>query len=73
MNFNRIMKNAVFLDVAPYGSCKNRRFRGTCHLHLHDRKIYDKNQKCWTVANRLAYISITLYMEAIRPSETSVL
>jgi hypothetical protein len=23
------MKNDVFLDVTPYGSCKNRRFGGT--------------------------------------------
>jgi hypothetical protein len=23
------MKNRVFWDVTPYGSCKNRRFRGT--------------------------------------------
>jgi hypothetical protein len=23
------MKNAVFWDVTPYGSCKNRRFGGT--------------------------------------------
>jgi hypothetical protein len=28
------MKNAVFWDVAPCGSCKSRRFGGTCHLHL---------------------------------------
>jgi hypothetical protein len=27
------MKNAVFWDVTPCGSCKNRRFRGTQHLH----------------------------------------
>jgi hypothetical protein len=29
-----IMKNAVFLDVAPCRSCVNRRFRGTYVLHL---------------------------------------
>jgi hypothetical protein len=29
------MKNAVFWDVTPYGSCKNRRFAGTYHFHHH--------------------------------------
>jgi hypothetical protein len=27
------MKNGVFWDVTPYGSCKNRRFGGTLRLH----------------------------------------
>jgi hypothetical protein len=27
------VKNAVFCDVTPYGSCKNRRFGGTYRLH----------------------------------------
>jgi hypothetical protein len=27
------MKNAVFLDVTPYGYCNNRRFGGTYRLH----------------------------------------
>jgi hypothetical protein len=27
------MKNAVFWDVAPCGSCKNRRFGGMWRLH----------------------------------------
>jgi hypothetical protein len=29
------MKNAVFWDVTPCGSCKNRRFGGTYRLHHH--------------------------------------
>jgi hypothetical protein len=29
------MKNSVFWDVTPRGSCKNRRFRGTyCFMHM---------------------------------------
>jgi hypothetical protein len=32
------MKIAVIWFVAPCGSCKNRRFGGTCHLHLQGRK-----------------------------------
>jgi hypothetical protein len=27
------MKNAVFWNVMPCGSCKNRCFGGTCHFH----------------------------------------
>jgi hypothetical protein len=27
------IKNAVFLDVTPYGSCRNQRFRGTYRFH----------------------------------------
>jgi hypothetical protein len=27
------MKNGVFWDVMPHGSCKNRRFGGTWRLH----------------------------------------
>jgi hypothetical protein len=29
-----IMKNVVFKDVSPCGSCRNRRYRGTYRLHL---------------------------------------
>jgi hypothetical protein len=36
------MKNAVFMDVAPCGSCKNRRFGGTCRIHLQGRKEREK-------------------------------
>jgi hypothetical protein len=32
------MKNDVFWDVTPCGSCKNRRFGGTWHLHHHGDK-----------------------------------
>jgi hypothetical protein len=33
-----VMKNDVFMDMAPYGSYKNCRFGGTCRLHLRGRK-----------------------------------
>jgi hypothetical protein len=50
--------------VALSGSCKNRRFGGTCRFHLQGRKI------------RLTLFSIahfsTLKMEATQSSETSV-
>jgi hypothetical protein len=32
------MKNGVFLDVTPCGSCKNQRFGGTWHLNYQDEK-----------------------------------
>jgi hypothetical protein len=35
------MKNIVFWDVTPCGSCKNRRFSGTYRLHHQG----DKNQE----------------------------
>jgi hypothetical protein len=31
------MKNAVFWDIMPCGSCKNQRFGGTYHLHQGDK------------------------------------
>jgi hypothetical protein len=38
-------KNAVFWDVAPCGSCKNRLFGGTYRLYLHGIKICAR-EKC---------------------------
>jgi hypothetical protein len=32
------MKNAIFLDATPCGSCKNRRSGGTCRLHHQGEK-----------------------------------
>jgi hypothetical protein len=38
------MKNAVFWDATPYGSCKNRRFGGKYRLyHLDDKTRRAKN------------------------------
>jgi hypothetical protein len=47
------LKNAVFWDVTPRGSCKNRRFGGTSPLST--------------------AILVSLMMEALRSSETSVI
>jgi hypothetical protein len=33
------MKNAVFWDMAPRGSCKNRRFRGKHRRHIRVKRI----------------------------------
>jgi hypothetical protein len=40
-----MLKNAVYLDVAPCRSCVNRRFGGTYSLHLHGRKIREKGSR----------------------------
>jgi hypothetical protein len=40
------MKNAVFLDGTPCGSCKKRRFRGTCRHH------YEGDNNRWTREQR---------------------
>jgi hypothetical protein len=46
------MKNAVFRDVAPCGSCKSRRFGRKCRFHLQCRKK-TRGRKCWVVVNIL--------------------
>jgi hypothetical protein len=33
-----VMNFAIFWDIAPRRPYVNRRFAGTCHLHLQDRK-----------------------------------
>jgi hypothetical protein len=37
-NNSNSMKNAVFRDVTPCDTCKNRRFRGKYRLHLQNEK-----------------------------------
>jgi hypothetical protein len=62
-----IMKNAVFWDVTPCGSCKNRLFRGMYLLHHQgDKNRGNRN-------NVSSPILVILMMEAIRSSETSAL
>jgi hypothetical protein len=63
------MKNAVFWDVTPCGSCKNRHFRGTyCLYHC---------SVLWLLvaANVVPSLPIlvTLMMVVIHSSQTSVL
>jgi hypothetical protein len=61
------MKNAVFSDVTPCFSCKNRRF-GVTHCLHHDG---DKNRRANVVPS--LPILVNLMMEVKRSSETSVL
>jgi hypothetical protein len=55
-------KNAVFWDVTPCGSCKNRRFGGRYRLHHEGDNVVPSS-----------LILVTLMTEAISSSETSVL
>jgi hypothetical protein len=42
----RLLKNAVFWDVAPCGFIINKRFGGRCRLHLHGRKNNASDEQC---------------------------
>jgi hypothetical protein len=80
------MKNGVFWDVMPCGSCKNRRFGGTQLLHHQgDKNWWTRNLSVtsnWRTqhASVASYsyvpsspIFVTLKMEELSSSETSVL
>jgi hypothetical protein len=78
------MKNGVFWDVTPCGSCKNRRFGGTQRLH-HQGKIIELGTTVAVTSNRrmlrrnikgiwyVFAIHVALMKEALSSSETSVL
>jgi hypothetical protein len=71
---SRTEKNAVFWHVAPCGSCMNRRFGATYRLHYQG----DKNLVVlWLLVTANVVpswlILVTLMMEAMHSSETSVL
>jgi hypothetical protein len=66
------MKNGVFWDVTPCGSCKNRRFGGTSRLHHHFLRSV---LRLLVTANVVpsSPILVTLMMEALSSSKTYVL
>jgi hypothetical protein len=71
------MKNGVFWDVTPCGSCKNRRFEGTYRLHYQgEKRVFLRSVLQFLVT---AYIVprwpnvFTLMIEEIHSSETSVI
>jgi hypothetical protein len=67
------MKNAVFWDVTHCDFCKNRRFREMYSFDHHgDRNRRARNFYTANTAPN-SPILVTLMMEAIRSSETSVL
>jgi hypothetical protein len=70
------MKNAAFWDVTPCGSCKNRCFGGTHLLHHQGDIVFLRSvRRLLVIANIVpsSPILITLMMEELRSSETSVL
>jgi hypothetical protein len=63
------MKNAVFLDVTPCGSCKKLRFGGTYRFHHRGEEVYLRSVFHLLVnANFIprSLIVFTLMMEAMR-------
>jgi hypothetical protein len=58
----KYMKNAVFWDATPCGSCKNRRFAGMYRLNHQSKNAVTSS-----------LILFTLMMEAIHSSKTPVL
>jgi hypothetical protein len=67
------MKNVVFWYVTPCDSCKNRRFGETeSLLHQCDKNRRTTNNASYYVV-RGSPILVTLMMEALISSETSVL
>jgi hypothetical protein len=74
-HINHLLKNAVFWDVTPCGSCKNPRFGGTHRFHHHGEKNQHSELQLLVTANAVTSLLILfiLIMEAIRSSETLVL
>jgi hypothetical protein len=75
MTMMMIMKDTVFWDITPRGSCKNRRLGGTyLLLHQSERNQRDSVFQLLVTANVPSSLNLfTLMMEAISCSETSVL
>jgi hypothetical protein len=53
------MKNAIFWDVTPYGSCKNRRFGGT--LYFHHQSDKSELGTMLAVSISLQHVSVASY------------
>jgi hypothetical protein len=68
------MQNAVFWDVTLCGSCNNRRFGGTYHLH-HQGDILRSLRQLLVTTNVSPSLPVlvTLMKEVLRSSETSFL
>jgi hypothetical protein len=77
------MKNAVFWHVTPCGSCKDRLFGGTYRYHRQGDKNQGAENNAFVLSLLLLLVTaniapsspilVTLVMEAIRFSETSIL
>jgi hypothetical protein len=68
------MKNAVFWDITPCGSCKNRRFGELSAPTIRVARIGELGTTLAVTSNRFSsLILVTLTMEALISSETSLL
>jgi hypothetical protein len=70
------VKNDVFWDVTPCGSCKNRRFERTYPLHNRVKRISVLETTSAVTSINVVFSSLTIFtlmMEAILSSETSAL
>jgi hypothetical protein len=75
------LKNAIFWDVTPCGSCESRRFGGTYRPNYEAEKNKRARNNVrllgcgavWLSQEPTFRILFTLMMDAIHPSETSVL
>jgi hypothetical protein len=67
------MKNAVFWDVTPCDSCKNRRYGGTWRLHYHTIVFLRSVRRLLVTANIFpsSPILVTLMMEVLRVDKYS--
>jgi hypothetical protein len=71
-----ILKNGVFWDVTPCGSCKNRHFGGTYRLFHQGDLVFLRSVRRLLVAASVvpsSSILVNLMKEALGSSETSVL
>jgi hypothetical protein len=67
-----LLNVAIFCDIEPCGQYVNRRFGGTCHIHLQGKKSAEQETSHLLQARFLLGRILTLKTEAIRSSETSV-
>jgi hypothetical protein len=60
------MKNIVFWDVLPCGSCENLRFGGNCRLHLQGENN-ERTRNTLAIASDTSPLNVfTLKLDAIR-------
>jgi hypothetical protein len=58
------VKNAIFWDVTPCGSCKNRRFGGTYRLHHQG----DKNRRARNVSSKQCHLQGCYAVALVKPT-----
>jgi hypothetical protein len=70
------MKNSIFCDGTPCGSCKNRHFGGRYHFIIRVTRISELGTVLAVTSNQSTLqrnTMVTLMMEALLSSKTSIL